>query len=260
MRILLLAGAFWASCSVNAGYDGTSFKCSETEPCPSGQQCENGICVLGSPMTDAMVGGDSGGGPDAAVDECQEPLALSDNFEDSATHAQWTPFSEDGVTVVEDGGRLEIDFVARPGTREGGYRSTDTFDLVGRRVFVEVPKMADVTKPREVRLGFESNQQNGYFIEQVEGSLVVGTIVGGTRMDDSLPYDFNAHRWWQLRELDGEVIVETSGDGASWQERGRYGTESFASAAQIELRMRGIVLDGLDSVRFDNLNVGDDCP
>lgn len=114
-------------CGIDSGTGGTQFKCSDAEPCPSGFGCEFGICVATSPGN------------------CT-PL-IHDDFDDDQRADTWDAIETAGTTVSETDGVLVVTPAGDTSDSEGGYRSVDQFNLLDRRLVVEVPQMVFLGRP-----------------------------------------------------------------------------------------------------------------
>jgi hypothetical protein len=72
-----------------------------------------------------------------------------------------------------------------------------------------------------------------------------------------VPFDRKAHRFWQLHERGGQLLFETSPDGAAWSERGRLDLPFDVSLVRVELSAGVFQYEASPGfAEFDGLNGG----
>jgi hypothetical protein len=174
-----------------------------------------------------------------------------DDFNDNSPDTtRWWVFGD----AREVNRRLELWIPSSVANSYAGYTAKGTYDLTASRIWVEL-----VRAPRtgQARLRAYLSEGNEVSIGLVDGLLRCEQQTGGAYLVFlTVPYDFEAHRWLQIREQYGTVFWETSRDGWQW-------TTLFSNPAPFALTA---ISPGLFSgtylaapapglVVFDNLNV-----
>ncbi|HWS53509.1 MAG TPA: hypothetical protein VN228_05260 [Pyrinomonadaceae bacterium] len=165
---------------------------------------------------------------DAASRAPSEPAqAFADDFDDAARADAWklgtlnTPPNvfDEGVAVVEQGGRLEITPRDVGGKNYNGYVSVAGWNLSDARASVEVAGAADGAAQTFFTLAADSNNWFRFLVES--GRLNFQARAAGAESSPSVGYDPAQHRHWRLRHdrAADQVVFETSADGASWAAR-----------------------------------------
>jgi hypothetical protein len=174
-----------------------------------------------------------------------EPAAsLVDDFDDNARGAHWklgtlnTPASvfDQSVTVVEQGGRLEIMPLAdADGSHYNGYVSVSGWNLTDARATVEVAQTAVGVAQTLFTLAADANNWFRFLVEA--GRLNFQTRTGGALISPGVTHDPAEQRFWRLRhDARGDrVVFETSGDGASWVERRALARPFAVTSLLVEL-------------------------
>ncbi len=160
-------------------------------------------------------GGD-GGGDDAAPATCTA-LAITDDFEDGVTGPQWTEYGDQGVTVAETGGELQITLAANlPNAHYGGYVSTSKVDLRDHCFFVTEVSVPAQMGPLEMQMSVRSGAlYTGYSLGN--GNLQAFTNFNGAiTVLASLPYDPVAQHVVRVREAGGTTSWDISSDGVTY--------------------------------------------
>lgn len=182
---------------------------------------------------------------EAASRQSPEPAAsFADDFDDNARGARWklgtlnTPASvfDAGVTVAEQGGRLEITPLAdADGAHFNGYVSVSGWNLTDARASVEVAQASDGVAQTFFTLAADANNWFRFLVEA--GRLNFQTRVGGALISPGVTHDAAAQRFWRLRhEARGDrIIFETSGDGSKWVERRALARPFAVTSLTIEL-------------------------
>jgi hypothetical protein len=174
---------------------------------------------------------------------------VEDFNDNSADTTRWWVFGD----AREVNRRLELWIPSSVANSYAGYTAKGTYDLTASRIWVEL-----VRAPRtgQARLRAYLSEGNEVSIGLVDGLLRCEQQTGGAYLVFlTVPYDFEAHRWLQIREQHGTVFWETSRDGWEW-------TTLFSNAAPFALTA---ISPGLFSgtyqaapapglVVFDNLN------
>ena len=184
---------------------------------------------------------------------------LVDNFDDNTFNSlSWGNSYEDATSRhVEANGRLEIRMVAGSTDDWAGYVSSQTYELKGDRVFVEVP-VVNAQRGNAILLLWTSLQKSdGPSIEFERGRLIMRRRINDVINDRvNIPYDAVNHRWWQLREKAGTLYWETSPNGVTWTIRHQEATPSATTAIVTLAAGSGNADPQPDLVSFDNFNGG----
>ena len=173
-------------------------------------------------------------------------LSFRDDFADTTRDAsKWKPGTlnaptnetwDEQVTVVEQGGRLEITpRASETGKHYNGYLSVDSWNATNARASVEVVQAAEGAAETIFSLGVDGN--NWFRFAAQAGQLLLQTRVGGVDTLSSMAYDAAQHRWWRLRHdrREEQVIFETSADGAAWVPRRGVPRKLSLTALTVEL-------------------------
>ncbi len=176
---------------------------------------------------------------------------LVENFNDNVSDtARWWVFGD----VREVNRRLECWQSSSAANTYAGYTAKATYDLTGSMIWVEL-----VRGPRmgQARLRAYLSEGNELSIGLVDGLLRCEQQVGGAYLVFlTLPYDPEEHRWLRLRERNGTIFWETSGDAAAWNT-----LYSNAAPFTVTAISPGIFTGTYEAVPspgvaiFDNLNV-----
>jgi hypothetical protein len=145
---------------------------------------------------------------------------LVDNFnDDTIDAARWNVYGTPAPVaerIREVNGRIEI----RPASGTTGYSgitSVSTYSLVASEVRVELVRALTSTAT-EVETFFRLKNAADYVEVRVsQGRLDCGTKVAGVFSYFGVhAYEPDRHRWLRLRERDGMLLWEASGDGCEW--------------------------------------------
>ena len=142
---------------------------------------------------------------------------LTDNFNDNVLDGtvgtRWFPFGQ----VQEVNQRLEL----RPpgtGVLYAGYISQAKYDLTTSFFQVEaVQVLRPVVGALTYLKALLTQDTDELTLGTENGVLACIQIVAGTQTSLArIPYEPASHRWWRLRENQGVVYWEASGDGKAW--------------------------------------------
>jgi hypothetical protein len=154
--------------------------------------------------------------PDATPRVCA-PVQYSTDFSSSA--GWWifwevpqflnpsSAFISQGVGILRPG---STDSTAWSGMRSPGG------DFRGRMVAIEFPQMVNTAEPVTVFFGLDNNGGGTPYVRfhQQAGVLSFDYHDGGSVVArDTVPFDPQQHRFWQVRENAGTTYWETSADG-----------------------------------------------
>jgi len=193
------------------------------------------------------------GGAPAAV-----PIStVSDNFDDNAVDP--TLWSGDSGTVGESGGVATI-------TADTGYNakrtgSVYTFDDAYSKVN---PFPAGTSTGAAMDWGVASAAEAAgtdlvFYLDVVAGTLYFANRVGYTDGGaTSVTYNSTSHAWWRLQRSAGNVLWQTSPDGATWTTQRTLTEPSWVSAnpADISFHSEAHRNDGSGGgATLDNFNV-----
>lgn len=173
------------------------------------------------------------GGVDASIDlPCGAIVLVDDDFEDGVTGADWRLFAHDGITTVEETGRVHVRLAASvDAPRYGGYETMPARDLTGFCTTLDVAVVPSTTTDALAFVKIIAGAREVEILESA-GLLYARTWDTGviTNIAD-VPYDPVAHRHWRIRDAGGSIRLEVSADGVAFTELATV-TEpiSFASA------------------------------
>jgi len=264
-----------SSCTVDADYGGTRFRCTDGR-CPADQLCIAGFCEPTMPIVDAALADAAlldvapGDGPaqdgltaDAGPPPCGKLGLIADNFDDGLRGPEWVEeaYSDPGVGLAETGGRLTITLVdGMAGSHWGAYESAHSADLRDSTLFVEAPAVPNGATGADMVFGAfvgPGNNNTVQFTAQ-QGRLFFVYRINDVETDVlDIPYNPSAHRWWQFREAGGMLYWETSTNGSGWTVRAMHATPIPLASARVVMAAgtdRAETAPG--SAVFDNLNGG----
>jgi len=254
-RWLALATLVVMGCTVDGSYSAEGFACDEQRPCPSGFDCLTGVCTEGlSPFDGGTF--DGGGETDAADIVCLPFVEFSDTFDGPDIDVQWDQTVPVGTSLeLGDGELVLTPGVVNP-TRFARIRSAKV-NFADRRVAVEIVEMVNTATPAMAELRINITNQEYFLLRQTGGVLQFGVVeFGAFDVRAALPYDAQAQRWWQFREIDGELIADTSPDGQAWTV---VGAVTHAVTPEFRVTIAAGTEERVDepgSLHIDNLNSG----
>ena len=202
----LPALALWGltACNFNASYSDTQYRCDETGECPQGQLCESGIC-----REDPAQSGRCG--TLAAAVEDFERLDLTDVDE-----RRWDYWSDDPGLMTIDHGQLVFSFPADAAQVGAGFGTKPIYALEHSAATVEIVDLS-IDPGANIGLQLYTREDSRAGLYYQDGTLYAEYRESGhTDVKTLLPYDADAHRIWRVRELDGELLWETSADGVEF--------------------------------------------
>jgi hypothetical protein len=157
----------------------------------------------------------------AAVGEACAAGSFADNFDDAAVAPFWQA-PTGGGQCTETGGEL----VAAPADGAGGceLQSGPLLDLRDDAVSIEVLEVTNPAASTAVtELSIGPSAQDRYRFRKTGTNLVFQRVVGDNVTGESTAiYDPTAHLVWRIRGTETEVIGETSPDGQTFTELGRF--------------------------------------
>lgn len=136
-----------------------------------------------------------------------------------------------------------------------GIASKARYELKDSALFVEVPQTTALGTTAETQFIIEPNESNKIHIGVTGNSLHMRHRVNGVNSDVFIPYDATAMRWWQVREANGIIYLETSPDGRTWTARRSF-AKAFSLSALAVILQAGTwqTVPNAGNARFDNLN------
>jgi hypothetical protein len=143
----------------------------------------------------------------------------SDDFNDNSTDTtRWTVGTGAGMTVVEQGGQLQI---TPPASATGypGYFARTNINLTNRRATVEVVQSTPVVNGIETAFMLVDSATGNHLLFDVGGDgFLLQHKVNGVVSRDIIPYDAAQHRFWRLRHdpASDTIFWETSPEGLQW--------------------------------------------
>ena len=203
--LIALLAAGWSACAFDADYHRTRYQCDDGT-CPSGYACSRGYC---EPV--------SQGARPSGVQDCGTTDLLASDFEgEELETAVWHQGGYNmQFTHVE--GRLQIAHGDPAAEASGGYVTNRMYLLGDSRVSVEVPDY-DPATGATLTFEIEADGGNDVNFELSGGELRLTYEVSGSRyVSSKVDYDPVAHRFWQIREEQGSIYWEASGNGETWE-------------------------------------------
>ena len=242
------------ACTFTADFEGTRYRCEASDVCPDGYGCVRGVCLAG--LSDL---GSCGTMAVAAHDFLAIDFA---NFDDSSI---WRYSVDDPATIAVEGGQLVL---AVPDTAEdvgSAFKLDKLFPRAGSEIAVEIiERSPDETSGAYLLIEDRAGDHVEFYEEAGRLYAVLHTSVDELVLAE-LAFDPIVHRFWRIREQDGEFIFATSPDGAQWTEHARdLGTDVDGwLGAEVGLWKWGTG-GGQARLVVDNLNGGvsdvDFCP
>lgn len=136
-----------------------------------------------------------------------------------------------------------------------GIASKARYELKDNALFVEVPQTTTPGTTAETQFIAEPNESNKIVIGVTGNSLHLRHRVDDVNSDVFIPYDAAAMRWWQIREADGTVYLETSPDGLTWTTRRSFAKAFSLTSLEVILQAgTWQTVPNAGIARFDNLN------
>jgi hypothetical protein len=187
--------------------------------------------------------------------------ALRDDFEDGATAAMWTPFSDPGTTVQETFGELRIlTAIGFNPPKNAGYYTSSVAAFHECAVSVRLLSPAGIGNAAGYVTFFQLRSSTsdtfiGFAIH--DGQLQYELIENGNPVDvNAEEYGPNSHAYLRLREEDGQLNWETSADGSEWDIRKKVESPSFLAVSRLHLGA-GVTenLQVPSTARFDDVNI-----
>lgn len=221
--LIAMLAAGWSACAFDADYHRTRYQCDDGT-CPSGYACSRGYC---EPV--------SQGAQPSGVEGCGTTDLLASDFEgEELETAVWR---QEGYNLqfahVE--GRLQIAHGDPASEANGGYVTNRMYLLRGSRVSVEVPDYDPGTNATLV-FELEVNGSNDVNFELSGDTLSMTYEVSDNRyVSRKVGYVPAAHRFWQIREEQGSIYWEASGDGETWELLTSASSLPFAGLVVIRL-------------------------
>jgi hypothetical protein len=184
--------------------------CASDDGCDEGQYCSvgSGLCVDGNPSD--YVSDEHGS-------QCNSVQALRNDFEGEDLGRAWeeTASQDKGVAVGLSDGRLRMEVVDPEGTsRHGARRSRHYFSLRDAAITLDVEAALSVGETY-LRLADPKNDE-WIEIEKNDDLLHFTMVIESGTLKEEIPYDALEHRYWRIRETDGELAFETSSDRELW--------------------------------------------
>jgi hypothetical protein len=187
---------------------------------------------------------------------------LADNFNDNSTDtAKWFAYGSPGSAadrLREVNGRLEIRPASGSADNWYAYDSELAYDLTRSEFRVEVVRTLNQTEAASTLLGAINGADHlDLWVE--DGWLNCSQYVQVTyTLHTRVRYDPSAHRWWRLRERDGNSYWETSADGAGWEVQASRPNPFSLTAVQGRLAASTSAATASPGVAiFDNFNTGE---
>jgi hypothetical protein len=179
-------------------------------------------------------------------------ISLPDNFNDNSIDGKWSVDLDGGGTVAETGGKIVI----TPAASTTGYESlgsVNSYDFTDSSIFVQVKQVcsgADVST--ELNL-YKQDWSDDIAMYVQNGELYYGTWGNGF---GSVTYDANVHKWWRIREYDGNIYWEYSTDGIFWTILEHYATPFDVTNNPIGIScVENTAVASPGAAWFDNFNI-----
>jgi hypothetical protein len=240
--IATLAG--WSACAFDADYHRTRYQCDDGA-CPSGYACRRGFCEP-----------ESQGAPPSGLEECGTTDLAVNDFEDQMVGgATWRPTQSNTMSFTYVEGRLQATYKDPAVAALGGYETRQLYLLRDSAVHVEVPDYDPASKA-VLTLEVDVDTSTDLTFELKDGALSsTYDLFDSRHVTRKVGYDPVAHRYWQIREAEGTIYWEVSGDGGTWEPFSTASSLPFAGLVRIRL-LANMPRDGvIEPVLFDNVNV-----
>jgi hypothetical protein len=168
---------------------------------------------------DTGAGGDVTDGSIIDALPCGPLVALSDNFDDGFIDTtKWTPIVNNGLTVTETAGDLQITLIAAGGFNYVTFPSVTTYPLgtcTARITIVETPRAAAGAECAFCLAHLATPV--GQLCFDISGGVMSSYLKMGTVTNYvSQTFDPVAHSHLRFRQDATNVIWETSSDGNTW--------------------------------------------
>jgi hypothetical protein len=154
---------------------------------------------------------------DAAAGACGTMVALSDDFADGVTGAQWTTLTGTNIALAETGGDLQITFASNVSAGQtAGYQSVASFDFTGSCVDAEIASTPNAATLANMTIRIGTSTDCGV-IEIYSGMIHAAQHRGASI--STLPafaFDALADRFLRMREVSGSWYYQSSPDGTTW--------------------------------------------
>jgi hypothetical protein len=252
LALLLVVACAVAGCGFRLGYDDGRADVGDGSAGDDGA----GPDAAGPDAAGDDGAGDDGAGPDAGpppgepgIAGCGALQLLRDDFADGERDFLWNLFTS-GAELLEVNGRMEARFAAGSAddsaTLESGFR----YDLRNSELSAEIQRVGG--RLAQLRVRDVTGRGIGLGVEA--GNLKALRRDGGIDQTLALvPYASDSHRFWRLREQDGETLWEASGDRQRWQEIHRDQTFFDPTAVYALIEARGRVA-AASELWFDSVN------
>lgn len=180
---------------------------------------------------------------------------LVDDFDDSVRDPLlWLGSYGD---VEEAGGRARVPCT----TAFSAYQSATAYTLTGSQVAARVyPPAAGGAAVEALAellvITSVGGTDGGFSLNAVTGQLRCLSRVGyADPAEVSLAYDADVHAWLRLREADGQLLWDTSGDGATWTTRRTATAPAWTADTDLGVILAAHRDSGIDDfAEFDNFN------
>jgi hypothetical protein len=156
-------------------------------------------------------------------------------------------------------GELQIRPINAPELTYAGLQSSGFESFRDRTIRVRVDQMVEVTNLAQASFAlFAPAPLTWVQFTQVNGALQVEVVEGDPGNPSYIvvvPWNPIAYRWWEMKEIAGEVVFSVSPDEQTWGELGRAPTPAFIDTVELELT-GGTYVDTtgfLGEVHYDDL-------
>jgi len=218
--------------------------------------------VGGAVASTSSAGGGGGGGGGGGTNCGPGTTAdFRDDFDDNMTGPQWSPFTSDAAhaSVAETNMTVVAKTDGTNTTATGYSWQQGQRSLIGCEMFIEVKKVVSTVEPIAVvfLLAADGGSTDILEIQQFTSQIYFRHVVNNMDMNStSITFDATLHRWWRMRESNGNVYFDTAPDGKNWTQQHSIQTPAFVSAAlnaSFGIGVLGIAPSGGVAI-FDNLN------
>ncbi|MBW2524150.1 MAG: hypothetical protein JRI23_08240 [Deltaproteobacteria bacterium] len=200
--------------------------------------------------------GGTGGGEAGATPVCPAngTSHVTDSFDDGSLAEFWAPWG-DGIT--ETGGTVNITF-ANGVYSQSGAATVDQYDLRNCDVVLEVLEVPNPSESIDAYLDVHADGDNIAYITFDDGGFLEFHAVTngvGEGPVQAVSYSPSQHRWWRIAERNGNTLLQTAPDGASWQTHHSFPTPSWVASVKIEFYASSAASNlAPGAFRIDNLN------
>ncbi|MFB6787691.1 hypothetical protein ACFCWT_13545 [Streptomyces olivaceus] len=216
----------------------------------------NGLPGAVMPPTGAVLGTAT---ETSSALQAGRPFAeLADTFDDGVVDPAKWPDSYESGGYSETGGRARVACT----TAYNAFASAEAYRLAESSVHVQMwpPAAGGATVEAWAQLLIQTTTLGTdcvFEVSAISGNLVMASRVAYWDPDQvAIPYDPVAHAWLRLRETGGQLLWDTSPDGATWTTRRTATSPAWVADATLQVQLIAHRDGGTDDfAEFGSFNV-----